>query len=278
MGLGAVVDLLMMDRAPVRRLLREAISRLNLGSYRFRYRIGALPRMKYAYIIYQAARLAERLGLERISVLEFGVAGGDGLVWMERHAEQIERIFRVKIEIYGFDTGEGLPEPRDYRDLPYHWKPGFFRMDKEKLLKRLSRAKVVFGDVAVTAKTFFDDHDPAPIGAVSHDLDFYSSTVDGFHLFEADEKRFLPRVFCYFDDVLGGDIELYSDYTGERLAIEEFNAAHQDRKIAVPYHLRGASALGIWQFHIWILHLFQHGQYNQFMSAENQQLPLSVSG
>ncbi len=274
MRFGDALGSLMNDPTPVRRILRHVIAALNLGTYRFRYRIGALRKMPYAYIIYQAAQLAHRLGLERISVLEFGVAGGNGLVSMEGHAEKIEKIFPVKIEIYGFDTGEGLPDPRDYRDLPYHWKPGFFRMDRDKLLKRLSRAEVILGDVAVTAKTFFDDRDPAPIGAVSHDLDFYSSTADGLHLFLADEKHLLPRVFCYFDDVIGGETELYSDHSGQRLAIAEFNAAREDRKIAIPYHLRTVRALGAWQFQIWILHLFRHRLYNQFVSGEDQQLPL----
>lgn len=265
---------LMNDPAPIRGIVRYLIARLSLGSFEFRYRMGALPRMAYAHIIYQAASLAERLGQDRISILEFGVAGGDGLIWMERHAEEVEKIFAVKIEIYGFDTGEGLPSPRDYRDLPYHWKSGFFRMDREKLLKRLTRAKVIFGDVSETAATFHDEYRPAPIGAVSHDLDFYSSTVDGFRLFLGDETRMLPRVFCYFDDVMGDDVALYSDYSGERLAIAEFNAAHDDRKIAVPYHLRGVRQLGPWQFHIWILHLFRHPHYDRFVSAEDQQLPL----
>lgn len=269
--------LLFNDRAPLRRIMRTAIARFGIGSFQFRYRICALKYMSYAFIIVEAAKLAQRLGLERISVLEFGVAGGNGLVWMERYAEEAEKLYGVKIEIYGFDSGEGLPAPVDYRDLPYHWKPGFFRMDQEKLLKRLKRAKVVFGNVDTTVDSFFEKYDPAPIGAVSHDLDFYSSTKAGLRLFEGDPARLLPRVFCYFDDVIGNEVELYSDYSGERLAIEEFNLAHNDRKIAVPHYLRGVQALGDWQFQIWILHLFQHRDYSRFISSENQQLPLAAT-
>ena len=36
----------------------------------------------------------------------------------EYHAEQITKILPIEIEVYGFDTGEGLPKPLDYRDLP----------------------------------------------------------------------------------------------------------------------------------------------------------------
>jgi hypothetical protein len=274
-GVVSTLAYLMNDPTPVRRVLREAIARTGLGSFEFRYRIGALRKMSYAYIIYQAALLAKRLGEPRISVLEFGVAGGNGLVWMERHAEQVEKLFGVKIDIYGFDTGEGLPAPIDYRDLSYHWKPGFFKMDQDALKKRLKRSTLVLGNVEDTCKTFFEDYNPAPIAAVSHDLDFYSSTMSGLRLFEGAEGRMLPRVLCYFDDVIGGDIELYSDFVGERLAIHDFNAAHADRKIADPYHLRGAKSFGHWQFNIWVLHLFGHAKYNAFVSDENQQLPLN---
>jgi hypothetical protein len=71
-------------------------------------------------------------------------------------------------------------------------------------------------------------------------------------------------------------MELYSDFVGERLAIEEFNSTHDDRKVAVPHHLRGVSSLGRWQHHIWVFHLFAHSHYNTFISDENQQLPLNT--
>src|SRR5262245_56689938 len=70
-----------------------------------------------------------------------------------------------------------------------------------------------------------------------HDLDFYSSTKAALGLFEADEKYILPRVFNYFDDIVGSEIELYNDFTGERLAINEFNAAHAQMKLCPAYHL-----------------------------------------
>ena len=264
----------MNEPAPVRRLLKRLIARLGLGSFETRYRIEALERMHYAYILYQGAKLAAALGQKRISAIEFGVAGGSGLRWMERHAEAIERIFPVEIEIYGFDTGAGLPAPRDYRDLPYHWQHGFFAMDEAKLRASLKRAKLVIGDVAETGKTFAATYDPAPIAAVAHDLDFYSSTAEGLKLFDIDEQYLMPRIFCYFDDTIGTDLELYSDFTGERLAINEFNATRDKRKIAIPYHLRAREGLGSWRHQIWIAHLFDHSRYNDFVSEHDQQLPL----
>lgn len=269
------IEFLMVEKAPLRSIVKRLIARLELGSFEFRYRIEALQRMQYAYIMFEAAKLAAKLKQPRISVLEFGVAGGAGLLWMERYAEEIEGVFPVEIEIYGFDTGAGLPPPTDYRDLPYHWKEGFFAMDKATLESRLKRAKLVMGNVADTCKTFFRDYKPAPIGAVAHDLDFYSSTVDGLKLFAAEPRHLMPRMFCYFDDTIGSDIELYSDFTGERLAIEEFNSVNKERKIAVPHYLRAREGLGTWRHQIWICHLFDHADYNRFVGEENQQLSLA---
>jgi hypothetical protein len=268
------IEYLMIEKAPLRSLIKRLIARLGIGSFEFRYRIEALQRMQYAFIMYEAAKLAARLRQPRISVLEFGVAGGAGLLWMERYADEIERIFPVKLEIYGFDTSAGLPPPADYRDLPYHWQEGFFAMDKAALESRLKRSKLVIGDVADTCATFIRDHNPAPIGAVAHDLDFYSSTVHGLKLFDESSAHLMPRMFCYFDDTVGSDVELYSDFTGERLAIEEYNAARSDRKIAVPHYLRAMEGLGTWRHQIWVCHLFHHPAYNRFVGEKNQQLPL----
>jgi hypothetical protein len=268
------LELLFSDPAPVRFLLRRLIKGIGIGSYRFRLAIGAVDRPHYGYIIYEAAKLASRLGQKRISVLEYGVAGGTGLLAMERHAEAVERIFPVKIEIYGFDTGGGLPAPEDYRDLPYLWQAGFFAMDQEALRAKLKRSTLVLGDVATTAVQFFADHDPAPVGAVAHDLDFYSSTVNGLKAFDAPAERLMPRVFCYFDDTMGDSEQLYSEFTGERLAIEDFNRSHEQRKIGIPFYLRARQALGAWVHQIWVLHNFDHPAYGQFISADDQQLPL----
>ena len=136
------------------------------------------------------------------------------------------------------------------------------------------RAKLVLGDVAETSKTFFSDYNPAPIGAVSHDLDYYSSTVDGLKLFDAPDQYLLPRIFCYFDDVIGDDIVLYGDHTGERLAINEFNDRHTDRKLSPAYNLRVTLGFQPWHRQIWPLHIFTHVDYNKFISEEKQQLPL----
>lgn len=112
---------------PLRTIAKRFIQRFELGSYENRIRIGAVDRPPYAYIVYNAAVLARKLGYKRISVLEFGVAGGNGLVNLENHAQQVAKLCSVDIDIYGFDNADGLPEPLDYRDHPNLWKKGFLR-------------------------------------------------------------------------------------------------------------------------------------------------------
>ncbi len=163
---------LFFDPQPFRTIIKEIVKKFEIGSYRTRFQMGAVERNHYAYCVYNAAILAKRLHYPRISVVEFGVAGGKGLLNLEYHAKAISELFDIEIEIYGFDTGEGLPEPIDYRDLPYHWKEGFFKMDFPSLQKKLKTAKLVIGNISETSKSFFEDFNPAPIGAVMCDVDF----------------------------------------------------------------------------------------------------------
>ena len=76
-------------------------------------------RPSYAYCTYHAADLARRLGISRISVIEFGVAGGNGLIFLRDFAARVREALGVEVEVYGFDTGAGLPEVTTIEDLPY---------------------------------------------------------------------------------------------------------------------------------------------------------------
>ncbi|MGI9484529.1 MAG: hypothetical protein ACR2RF_01345 [Geminicoccaceae bacterium] len=53
------------------------------------------------------------MGHNRITAIEFGVAGGSGLLVPEGHAERVVREIGIKIDIVGFDLGSGLPELKD---------------------------------------------------------------------------------------------------------------------------------------------------------------------
>jgi hypothetical protein len=176
----------------------------------------------------QGANLAKVLGIHRISVIELGVAGGNGLIALEYIAEKVEKMCGVEIDVYGFDTGMGLPKPHDHRDLPNLYVEGSYAMDHEKLQKRLKRAHLILGLVEDTIPKFVASDFPA-IAFISFDLDLYTSTMHAFKLFEADQKFLLPRIHCYFDDILG---YTFGDCNGELLAISEFNASHTTRKIS----------------------------------------------
>lgn len=207
-----------------------------------------------------AAGLAAALEQPRISVIEFGVAGGNGLLELERVAGWVERRSGVGIDVYGFDTGTGLPRPQDHRDLPNLWSEGHFPMDPEYLRARLSSARLVLGAVSDTVPEFVASR-PAPIGFVSFDLDLYSSTMDAFGLFESEPPLLLPRVISYFDDIIGFS---HGDFTGERLAISEFNKAHTSRKISKLYGLRFVLHQDKWWTDMmYMLHLFDHPAYNR---------------
>jgi hypothetical protein len=258
---------------PIRNGMIRLVRRFEIGSYPFRFSIGAVERPHYAYLAFNAAQLARKLGYERISLIEYGVAGGAGLLVLEEHARRVEQMFSIGIDVYGFDTGKGLPPPADYRDLPYHWKEGFFAMDQVALKSRLRKAQLVIGDIEETSRTFFENYRPAPIGAIIHDFDFYSSTHNALAMLRAGDEHFLPRVFFYFDDTIGSEVELYNDYTGERLAIREFNELSETIKLCPPYHLL-AKCPETWHHQIWIGHFFHHPKYNTFVSAESQQLRL----
>jgi hypothetical protein len=263
-----------LDPCPLRTASVNAIRRWELGDYEFRVGLGAVDRPHYAYAVWHAARLARRLGLPRISVVEFGVAGGNGLLSLERHAAASSTASGVAIDVYGFDSGQGLPAPEDFRDLPYHWKPGFFAMDESALRRRLKSSVLVLGDVRETLPDFAATYQPAPIGAVFQDFDLYSSTKAALEVFHLPSENRMPRIFTYFDDVIGNEFALYNDYTGERLAMREFNESHASQKISPAYCLLNRVGQS-WHHKMFVTHDFGHPRYNDFVSMEEQQLRLA---
>jgi hypothetical protein len=221
-------------------------------------------RTHFAWGVLSAAHLAKSLGVPRISAIEFGVAGGNGLVALEQIAEDVSRLYGIGIDVYGFDTGVGLPKPEDYRDLPNLYRASGFRMDEAKLRGRLKHARLILGNVSDTIRGFMDSG-PAPVGFVSIDVDLYTSTRAVVQLFDGDAAVLLPRVYCYFDDILG---ETFSEFTGERLAIAEFNAAHAMRKISpifgLRYFLQPPHTMERWPDQMFIAHLFDHDWYGRY--------------
>jgi len=222
---------------------------------------GGTQRPNYAWGVVHGAHLAKVLKIDRVSVIEFGVAGGNGLVALDEIAEKAGSAFGVGVDVYGFDTGAGLPKPEDYRDLPNLFSPGHFPMDQEALRKRLKNAQLFLGLVEDTVQRFIDSK-PAPVAFISFDLDFYSSTMQAFRLLSAEQSLLLPRIHCHFDDILAFT---YGDHNGERLAIAEFNAANSLRKISQIYGLRfflpSVMRHDMWPECCYMIHVLDHNSY-----------------
>jgi hypothetical protein len=236
--------------------------RFPIGSVEVRTRYGAWRRPHYAYGVFHAARQAKLLSLGGISVVEFGVARGNGLVALQTIGQEISRYFRLNVSVWGFDRGEGMPEPCDYRDLPYVWGGGFYKMDETGLRKRLQRGThLVLGDVRQTVRELWNVTDP--IGFVSFDLDYYSSTRAALTAFDLPQSTRLPRVYCYFDDVMWPEYACYNPSSGELCAIREFNEEHDDLKIYPLHMLRWMRPHAeSWNEQVYVLHDFHHPKYS----------------
>lgn len=253
-------------------------NRFPLGPLRARVDHGVFPYPHYAYGLFWSATLASRLGIKRISALEFGVAGGRGLIALERAAAEIAQATGVGIDVYGFDSGEGMPAPVDYRDLPHIWGTGFYRMDADALRRQLSSATLILGDVRSTTDAWIAGSH-APVGFVAFDLDYYSSTVAALQILSGPPSTHLPRVHCYFDDVTANDLGCMNPYVGELLAINEFNERFAERKICRIELLRvHRHRWEKWQDRMFAFHHFTHPQYTQLViphESAQSQLPLN---
>ena len=248
-----------------RNVPKDVAARLTLPR---RVELSVIEKPAYAYCLLRACKQAQQLGIQRISAVEFGVAGGNGLLALERHAERVEDAFGVAVDVYGFDTGAGLFEPQDVRDLPYFFAGGNYAMDVDALRRRLTRAQLVLGDAGET----FAEHlrsGMAPIGMMSFDMDLYTATTAVLdHLGDrAEEQQFLPRPKLYFDDVVGKSGQDYNEFTGELLAIAEFNESNASTKIARDRTFAKYPRTLGWHECIYTLHRFGHPAYTTFIGS-----------
>jgi hypothetical protein len=257
--------------ALLRRLVKRTRSVFNY-SPQFLLETQAVERPNYAYGLLSAARLAQSLGKTRISAIEFGVAGGNGLSFMVEFAREVERATSVAIDCYGFDTGEGMPDPEGPKDLPYWFKAAQYRMDVPALKKRLPSAKLILGNIRDTIPSFLEEHDPAPIGAIFNDLDYWSSTADSFKLLDGAASRpqnFLPRICMYFDDIIGTEVEMYGPYNGQLAAIAESNSSREKIKIHLNQNLLPRTHVK-YRHQIYYAHIFDHPEYETYIGGALQ--------
>jgi hypothetical protein len=246
----------------------------HLACYKSRFSLEFFKNPQYAYTLYQATQQALALKYDTISVIEFGVAGGSGLRYLEKHAGILTELTGLKFEVYGFDTAEGLPELEGYKDIMHQWRAGSFPMDLELLKSSLKTAKLVIGDVKDTIGDFYETYKPAPVGAILFDVDLYSSTKSALRIFDTAPENFLPRVRCYFDDIIGNETALTNEFMGEKLAIAEYNDLSDNKKITPVYHMLAKSILRKWYPKCYVHHMFDHPRYSDFIANPNQFSPL----
>lgn len=253
--------------------VRGVWSRFPTGSIADRVEYGIWPRPHYAYGVYHAASMAKKLGIAGISVVEFGVAGGNGLIALENVAEEVGRSLGVEVSVAGFDAGTGLPPASDYRDLAHVWGEGDYQMDVPALKAKLrSSTRLVLGPVKETVTDFVKEL-RLPIGFISFDLDYYSSTKDAFRILDGPVASRLPRIYTYFDDLVWPEEACHNPYVGEYLAIREFNEEHANQKICQLANLRWMQAhASQWHEQLYVAHEFTHPLYTQRLrsTAENQ--------
>ena len=220
-------------------------------------------RPQYLWPLIHATHVARALGIPKIAALEFGVAGGNGLLAMERAAAIATELSGTKVDIYGFDTGSGMPEAKDPRDAPYLVEPAYFAMDEAALRARLTTAELVLGPVGETVPQWMEGS-AAPVGFAAFDLDYYSSTREAFALLDARPERIMPRILCYFDDTFGYG---WTDHMGVHAAIDEYNASHE-RKLGKIHGLRFElprdEVHEHWHEKMYVFHAFDHPLYSSF--------------
>jgi len=256
------------------RILRERLTEplhMNLaslcmaafGSFRAKVACDVVNRPHYAYGLLAAADQAKEAGLAAITAVEFGVAAGEGLLNLCKLARCVTSATGVHINLVGFDTGTGMPPPIDYRDHPEEFQASDYPMDHKKLSERLpSNCQLILGPIGETVPRYRETSlsRKAPLGFAAIDVDYYSSAREALNLLtDADAAKYLFLPVLYFDDIV---LANYSDWTGELLAINEFNAENQKRKIQQYRFLRSRRLFknARWIDQIYLLHLFDHPQ------------------
>lgn len=228
------------------------------GGFRAKVAFDLIERRRYAFCLLKAADYARDMGIKKIYALEFGVAAGAGLANLAWLATQVTADTGVEIGIVGFDAGTGMPVPLDHRDYPEEFIPGDFPLPDFDLLQRKLPAgsRVVLGPIAETAPGFVDGLD-APIGFISLDLAYYSSTVEAMAALKGPADRYLPMTPIYLGAVR---MDNANPAVGELLAVSEFNAANPLRQVHPFTCLRDKRVFrrAAWLNQIYTLHVLDH--------------------
>ncbi len=232
------------------------------GSLRQKILFDLVVRQQNAFCMLKAADFARELGLRSISVCEFGVAAGAGLLNMCELGRRITEATGVEFMIYGFDTGTGMPKAVDYRDQPEAFREGDFPMgDFSRLRASLPKnAELIIGNVADTVREFRERlTDKSPLAFVSIDVDYYSSSKVALDVFCGDAGHYLPMTLVWLDDI---GVPSTNPWVGELLAVREFNEEQPLRKIH-PYTFLRSERLFTrtkWLDQVYVMHTLDHSE------------------
>jgi len=233
----------------------KTVDRNNIAGMIFKDQIHRPP---YAFGVWLATLQAQRMGIDRLQIFEFGVANGNGLFNLCNICEMITSSTDVQFDIYGFDSDIGMPKLEGYKDHPEIWHEGQFKSDHNDIRSKLpNNTKLISGNIAHTIEDFCSNNlsHQAPVGFVSIDVDLYTSTVSAFELFKHSACNYLPTTILYFDDI--NDLLTNNKWCGEMLAIREFNESQELRKME-EMRIRQNHFPAGWHDHIYGLHVLDH--------------------
>ena len=218
----------------------------------------------YESILYEACLEAKKLKINQVSVIELGVAGGNGIVSLEKYKRKIEKVLDISINIYGFDTGSGLPESVKDEDLPFFWKSNMYKIDRDALEKRIN-SKIFYGDVKNTVDDFIKIN-KNNICCIFFDLDLYTSTINFLNQIPKIKDHLLPRVLCYFDDVYVFE-NYINQFNGVFKAIDEFNKNFSEFKLGCSVDHFKDFKFPLAKTSIYTLHCFKHHLYKKYIGT-----------
>ena len=230
-----------------------------------------LFRPHYESLLFEASKNAIKLGLNEINIVELGVAGGNGIKSLLKYKKKVEKVLNIKINIFGFDSGSGLPKINKKEDLPFFWKQGDYTNQRIKDLEKIDQSiKIYEGNISSTLDNFISEN-KVKIALILFDMDLYSSTKIFLDKIPdlSQKKLLLPRVFCYFDDLFVADYSL-NDINGEPLAISEFNINNKDLKLGKTFDHISDFKFPLAKGQVFMLHDFNNEDYNKYIGIYSQ--------
>ena len=172
----------------------------------------------------------------------------------------------MQIDVYGFDTGVGLPKTEDVNeDLPFFWRTDLYKMDKDALAKKIN-STIFYGDVKDTVDDFVKTK-PNQISCIFLDLDLYTSTINFLNQIPKIDQYLLPRVLCYFDDVYVPE-NYISHFNGVFKAIDEFNEKFKQYKLGTSVDHHKSFKFPLSKTSVYTLHSLDHDLYKKFISSD----------